>query len=112
MTDRIYLDHAATSPLRPEARAAMEEGFRLGPTRRAPHGEGRKAKKALEDARARIKRALDWDGEVIFTSGASESLWIALNKAKAKGGSSARWSMMRYFAPLPMPNISGDESDL
>lgn len=50
----------------------------------SPHAEGRMAKAALEDARERVKRALDWDGEVIFTSGASEALWIALNRAKVK----------------------------
>ncbi len=79
---RIYLDHAATSPLRPEARAAMEEGFAIWANPSSPHAEGRKAKQALEDARERIKRALDWEGELIFTSGASEALWIALNRAK------------------------------
>ena len=36
----------------------------------------------MEDARERIKRALGWSGELIFTSGASEALWIALNRAK------------------------------
>ena len=82
MTQRIYLDHAATSPLRPEAKAAMDEGFRIWANPSSPHAEGRKAKAALEDARERIKRALDWDGELIFTSGASEALWIALNRAK------------------------------
>ena len=81
---RIYLDHAATSPLRPEAKAAMEEGFALWANPSSPHAEGRKAKQALEDARARVKAALEWDGEVIFTSGASEALWIALNRAKVE----------------------------
>ena len=82
MRSRIYLDHAATSPLRPEAKAAMEEGFAIWANPSSPHAEGRKAKQALEDARARVKAALGWDGEVIFTSGASEALWIALNRAK------------------------------
>jgi len=81
--DRIYLDHAATSPLRPEAKAAMEEGFRLWANPSSPHAEGRRARASLEDARERIKRALGWEGELIFTSGASEALWIALNRAKA-----------------------------
>lgn len=81
---RIYLDHAATSPLRPEAKAAMEEGFAIWANPSSPHAEGRKARAALEDARERIKRALEWEGEVIFTSGASEALWIALNRCKAK----------------------------
>ncbi|MHA7819069.1 MAG: cysteine desulfurase family protein [Erythrobacter sp.] len=80
----MYLDHAATSPLRPEARAAMEEGFAIWANPSSPHAEGRKAKQALEDARDRIKRAFGWDGELIFTSGASEALWIALNRAKTK----------------------------
>ena len=79
---RIYLDHAATSPLRPEAKAAMEEGFAIWANPSSPHAEGRKARAALEDARARCKAALGWDGELIFTSGASEALWIALNRAK------------------------------
>ncbi len=79
---RIYLDHAATSPLRPEARAAMEEGFAIWANPSSPHAEGRKAKAALEDARERCKRALDWDGELIFTSGASEALAIGLQRAK------------------------------
>ena len=82
MTDRIYLDHAATSPLRPEAKAAMEEGFRIWANPSSPHAEGRRARAALEDARERIKANLGWDGELIFTSGASEALWIALNRAK------------------------------
>ena len=82
--DRIYLDHAATSPLRPEARAAMEQGFRIWANPSSPHTEGRRAKAALEDARARVKAALGWGGEVIFTSGASEALWIALNRCQAK----------------------------
>ncbi len=81
--ERVYLDHAATSPLRPEAKAAMAEGFALWANPSSPHAEGRRAKAALEDARERVKRALGWSGEVIFTSGASEALWIGLNRAKA-----------------------------
>ena len=61
----------------------MEEGFRIWANPSSPHAEGRRAKTALEDARERIKRALGWEGELIFTSGASEALWIALNRAKA-----------------------------
>ncbi|MFC3097280.1 cysteine desulfurase family protein [Alteraurantiacibacter palmitatis] len=80
---RIYLDHAATSPLRPAAHAAMEEGFAIWANPSSPHAEGRRAKAALEDARARVKAALGWQGEVIFTSGASEALAIALGRAKA-----------------------------
>jgi len=79
---RIYLDHAATTPIRPEAEAAMREGFAIWANPSSPHAEGRKAKAALEDARGRVKKALDWDGEVIFTSGASEAAELALTRAK------------------------------
>jgi len=81
---RIYLDHAATSPLRPQARAAMEEGLAMWANPSSPHAEGRRARAALEAARARVKAALDWDGEVIFTSGASEAAALAMHGA-AKG---------------------------
>jgi len=81
--DRIYLDHAAATPLRSEARRAMEEGFELWANPSSPHAEGRKARAALEDARERIKAALGWDGELIFTSGASEAAALALSQADA-----------------------------
>jgi cysteine desulfurase len=70
---RIYLDHAATTPLRPEAREAMLRGFELWANPSSPHAEGRAARAALEDARERVKAAFGWEGEVIFTSGASEA---------------------------------------
>ncbi|MFA9200235.1 MAG: cysteine desulfurase family protein [Cypionkella sp.] len=80
---RIYLDHAAATPLRPEARAAMEKGFRQWANPSSPHAEGRRARALLEDARERVKAALGWSGEVIFTSGASEAAALALDAANA-----------------------------
>lgn len=70
--------------MRPEAIAAVEEGMRRWANPSSPHAEGRAARAALEDARARIKAALGWDGELIFTSGASEALAIGLGRAKAE----------------------------
>lgn len=60
----------------------MQEGFAIWANPSSPHGEGRKAKQALENARTRVKAALDWQGEVIFTSGASEALALGLARAK------------------------------
>jgi cysteine desulfurase len=80
---RLYLDHAATTPMRPEATAAAIEAFGLWANPSSPHASGRAAKDALEGARARIKKALGWKGEVIFTSGASEALAIGLGRAVA-----------------------------
>jgi len=81
---RIYLDHAATTPLRPEAADAMRHGFERWANPSSPHAEGRAARAALEEARARVKAALGWEGEVVFTSGASEALAIGLGRAKAE----------------------------
>lgn len=74
----VYLDHAATTPLLPAAEAAMRAGFATWANPSSPHAAGRKARAALEDARRRLKAALGWDGEVIFTSGATEALAIAI----------------------------------
>ncbi len=77
----LYLDHAATTPLCAEARAALEHGFALWANPSSPHRAGRAARAALETARARIATALGWTGEVILTSGASEALALAIARA-------------------------------
>jgi cysteine desulfurase len=79
----LYLDHAATTPLLPSALAAMEQGFALWANPSSPHRVGRAARAALEDARERVTAALGWRGEVIFTSGASEALSIAMTRSVA-----------------------------
>ena len=81
MTARIYLDHAATTPLLPAAREAMVEGFARWANPSSPHAEGRAAKAALETARGQVAAAYGWASEVLFTSGASESLAIALTRS-------------------------------
>lgn len=81
---RTYLDHAATTPMLPQAREAWLAGAAIWTNPSSPHAEGRAARAALEEARARIGAALGWEGEVIFTSGASEALAIGLGRAKAR----------------------------
>ena len=81
--NRIYLDHAATTPVIPAAREAMAEAVERWANPSSPHAEGRAARAALEDARRRIASALGWDGEVILTSGASEAIAIGLRGAEA-----------------------------
>ncbi|WP_354288031.1 aminotransferase class V-fold PLP-dependent enzyme [Sphingomonas sp. UYEF23] len=80
---RLYLDHAATTPMLPAAIAAVEAGMRSWANPSSPHAEGRAARAALEAARARIAAAYGWGGETILTSGASEALAIALARAVA-----------------------------
>ena len=81
--DRLYLDHAATTPMLAEAKAAMVKAMDRWANPSSPHGEGRAARAALEDARARIAQSLGWAGHILFTSGASEAIAIGLRRAKA-----------------------------
>jgi cysteine desulfurase len=81
---RIYLDHAATTPMLPEAVDAVREGFERWANPSSPHSEGRAARAALEDARGRIADAYGWQHDLIFTSGASESLRIGLRQSVAE----------------------------
>src|SRR4051812_18074561 len=85
MTQRIYLDHAATTPVLPAAREAMAAALESWANPSSPHGEGRAARAVLEQARATIAEALGWRHDVIFTSGASESVEIAAARAKVAG---------------------------
>jgi cysteine desulfurase len=81
LTERLYLDHAATTPMVPAARTAMVDGMLKWANPSSPHAEGRAARAALEDARARVAAALGWRHDVIFTSGATEAIMIALGCA-------------------------------
>jgi cysteine desulfurase len=83
LPEPLYLDHAATTPVSPWAITAMAEALGSWANPSSPHRQGRAARAALEDARKRICRALGWNGALIFTSGASEALSIALTRAKA-----------------------------
>jgi len=85
MTQRIYLDHAATTPILPEARAAMAEAMERWANPSSPHAEGRASRSLLEQARKTIAEMLGWRHDVIFTSGASESVEIAVKRAKVAG---------------------------
>ena len=78
MKPRIYLDWNATTPLRPEARAAMVAAMDLVGNPSSVHAEGRAAKSLLEKARGQIAAALGADGaDVVFTSGATEAAALA-----------------------------------
>lgn len=83
MADRLYLDHAATTPVCAPTRHAVARGFSIWANPSSPHAPGRAARAALEEARAQTKTALGWGGEIIFTSGASEAIAIALTRTRA-----------------------------
>lgn len=96
---RIYLDHAATTPVIPAACEAMAEAMGRWANPSSPHSEGRAARAALEDARARIGAALGWDGEIILTSGASEAIAIALQGGEAVASAVEHDAVLAVAAP-------------
>ncbi|VDS09214.1 Cysteine desulfurase [Paracoccus haematequi] len=76
---RTYLDWNATTPLRPEAKAAMREGMEIVGNPSSVHTEGRAAKMAMERAREQVAAALGAEGaDVIFTSGTTEAAAMVL----------------------------------
>ncbi len=80
--ERIYLDHAATTPMLPEARAAVAAAMEAWANPSSPHADGRRARAAFEEARRNIAGALGWRHDVILTSGASEAAQIAADRAR------------------------------
>ncbi|UIJ43564.1 aminotransferase class V-fold PLP-dependent enzyme [Sphingomonas cannabina] len=84
MTSRLYLDHAATTPMLPQAAEAVARGLAHWANPSSPHAEGRSARAALESARSVIRAAYDWQHELIFTSGATEAILLALGRAQVE----------------------------
>ncbi len=84
MGERAYLDHNATTPLRPAAAQAMSRAFDLAGNPSSIHAEGRAARAAMDRARAQIASAVGGEAKnVIFTSGATEALNTLLRPSPA-----------------------------
>lgn len=118
MTDdhgRVYLDHNATSPLRPEVAEAVramvgggqgEDGpapARLWGNPSSTHQDGRRARAALEDAREAVAGLVGAAPErVIFTSGGSEANALALFGLTRAGGEAALVGADPMAPPRPV----------
>jgi len=88
MTERIYLDWNATTPLRPEARQAMAAAWELPGNPSSVHAEGRQARRMVEEARAAVAEAIGAQVRgVIFTSSGTEANALALTPGLRKGSS-------------------------
>ena len=75
----VYLDHAATTPILPEAAAAMTAQLGNVGNPNSLHASGRAARRVVEESRETVARALGCrPGEVVFTSGGTESDNLAL----------------------------------
>jgi cysteine desulfurase len=72
--ERTYLDHNASAPLKPEARAAMLRALELVGNPSSVHAEGRRARALVENARDRIAALVNAQpSEIVFTSGGTEA---------------------------------------
>jgi cysteine desulfurase len=88
----VYLDHAASSPLRPEVLEQMLPlltGESANPS--SPHAPGRRARQALDDAHERMARSIGAEARsIVFTGGGTEAINLAI-----KGAAWARKAMGR-----------------
>lgn len=78
-THTVYLDHAATTPMLPAAIEALTAHLSEVGNANSLHASGRNARRVVEEARETIARALGCrPGDVVFTSGGTESDNLAL----------------------------------
>jgi len=128
---RVYLDHSATTPLRPEVRSAMapyeDEAF-ANPS--SLHRDGQRAKRALDGARAAMADALGAaPAEILFTGGGTEgdnqALVGAVRAARGRGRhlittaiehhavlNTCRWLETQGYAVTYLPVDAGGVVDL
>jgi cysteine desulfurase len=105
-----YLDHAATTPLRPEARAAMLPwlGEQFGNPSGA-HRVARAARRAVDEARDAVAEAVgSQPGEVVFTSGGTEADNLAVMGVHAARPGPVLCSAVEHEAVLgPVASVGG-----
>ncbi|WP_167041702.1 cysteine desulfurase family protein [Salinibacterium sp. ZJ454] len=75
----IYLDHAATSPMRPEVLDAYTQALHVVGNPASIHSQGQNAKRMLEEAREQVAASLGAESvEVVFTSGGTEAVNLGI----------------------------------
>lgn len=88
---RHYLDHAASTPLRDEARSGMLDAFDVVGNASSLHGSGRRARAMLEDAREQLAAAVGCHPtEVVFTGGGTEADNLLVHGGAAWGVTNGR----------------------
>lgn len=104
MTTRIYLDHAASAPLRPEAVEALDRtAALLNPA--GQYASGRAASRIVEDAREQIGALLGADrAEVLFTGSGTEADNIAV-QGLAFGALRAHGARRIHSSPVEHPAV-------
>jgi cysteine desulfurase len=80
----LYCDYNAGAPVRAEAAVAMSRAVAVGGNPSSVHSSGRAARALIEEAREKLARAVDAAAEnIVFTSGATEALHLALASSSA-----------------------------
>ncbi|MFN2100100.1 cysteine desulfurase family protein [Altererythrobacter sp. MF3-039] len=111
----IYLDYQATTPLAPEARDALlrwldgPDGTGFG-NPHSPHRMGRQAAAAVELARDRVAALFPPGGKIIFTSGATEAINLAMRGTAGVGSISV--SAIEHAAVLDTARALGKHHEL
>lgn len=98
---RVYLDHNATTPLRPQARAEMVAAMEVLGNPSSVHSEGRAAKAVIECARAQVAQAIGASGaDIVFVSGATEAAALACNGRGLLGGPVEHDAVLGWVDPV------------
>lgn len=96
---RAYLDHNASAPLLPAAREAVVAALDVAANPSSVHGEGRAARKLIEDARRGVAALVSARPEhVVFTSGATEAATTLLSPDWRMGRGAVRMSRLYVTA--------------
>jgi cysteine desulfurase len=104
MPSRVYLDWNATTPLRPEAKAAIAAALDLAGNPSSVHAEGRQARRLVEDARAEVAAAVGaLPRNVVFTSGGTEANALALTPGQR--GSSGKALQRLLVSAVEHPSV-------
>jgi len=91
VSQRIYLDHNATSPLRPEAAEVVLRALQLPGNASSVHAEGRAARAEIESAREKVARLVGARVKnVVFTSGGTEAANLVLTTSFRRLGQPGR----------------------
>ncbi|MGV9597560.1 cysteine desulfurase family protein [Streptosporangium sandarakinum] len=114
--ESAYLDHAATTPMLPEAIEAMTAQLGVVGNASSLHAAGRRARRVVEEARENIADALDArPSEVVFTSGGTEADNLAVKglywARRAKGATRILMSAAEHHAALDPAHWLGDHQD-
>ncbi|GAB2449631.1 cysteine desulfurase family protein [Streptosporangium sandarakinum] len=114
--ESAYLDHAATTPMLPEAIEAMTAQLGVVGNASSLHTAGRRARRVVEEARENIADALDArPSEVVFTSGGTEADNLAVKglywARRARGATRILMSAAEHHAALDPAHWLGDHQD-